>query len=156
MENMEEKNEIDEVKEECIEEVINEPERKVNIGIKIFIGLIVMCILFIGGGFVASNYIIFDKNENINLVINNKNVTGNLKKDIIIKNELIYMSIQDISNFFDKYIYEEEQVQKIITTYRTQIAEVSLIGTTIDINGEQKEMFRRSNRTRRNNIFTDI
>ena len=36
--------------------------------------------------YIANDFIIFDKNEKINLVINNNNITANLKKDIIIEN----------------------------------------------------------------------
>ena len=47
-----------------------------------------------------NNYIVLDKNKTTNLVINNKNVTSNLKKDIIIDGDNIYLSKQDLANFF--------------------------------------------------------
>ena len=59
------------------------------------------------------------KNDDIvdktNVIINNNNVTARLKKDIIIENDEIYMSMQDIRNFFDNYIYEETSQNRIIT-----------------------------------------
>ena len=59
--------------------------------------------------FIANDYIILDKNKTTNLIINNKNVTSNLKNEIMIKDDIIYLSKQDIANFFDKYIYEEKK-----------------------------------------------
>ena len=66
------------------------------------------------------------KNKNINLVINNKNVTSNLKKDILIDGDNIYLSKQDLGNFFDKYIYEDKENNNIVTTYNNKIASISL------------------------------
>ena len=82
---------------------------------------------------------VFDKNKNINLVINNKNVTSNLKKEIIIEDGNIYLSKQDIGNFFDKYIYEDKENNQIITTYDTKVAAISLDSEEITINGTKKE-----------------
>ena len=67
----------------------------------IIIGVILLGII----ACVANNYIIVGKNKMTNLVINNRNVTENLKKDILIENGEIYISKQDLGNFFDKYIY---------------------------------------------------
>ena len=61
--------------------------------------------------------------------------TARLKKEIIIENDEIFMSINDIKNFFDNYIYEEEAQDKIVTTYDENIAEVFFSGTHINING---------------------
>lgn len=78
------------------------------------------------------------KNDDIvdktNVIINNNNVTKKLKKDIIIENDEIYMSMQDIRNFFDNYIYEETSQNKIITTYDENIAEIFFEGTHMNLN----------------------
>ena len=66
-------------------------EKKKKRIIKIFITII--SIILIGViAYNINNYIILDKNKNINLVINNKNVTSNLKKEIIIEDDNIYLS----------------------------------------------------------------
>ena len=88
-----------------------------------------------------NNNIVFDKNKNINLVINNKNITSNLKKDIFIQDDEIYISKQDLGNFFDKYIYEDTQNNQIITTYDTKIAAISLDENKISINGVSKKTY---------------
>ena len=89
----------------------------------------------------VNDYIIWDKNQNINLVINNKNVTSNLKKDILIQDGEIYISKQDLGNFFDKYIYEDKDNNQIITTYNTKVAAVSLKENKININGANKNTY---------------
>ena len=90
---------------------------------------------------VASNFIILGKNKTTNLVINNNNVTLDLKNEIIIENDIIYLSKQDIGNFFDKYIYEDTETNKIITTYDKKIAAIGFEGNTININGSNKEIY---------------
>ena len=78
------------------------------------------------------------KNDDItnktNVIINNNNVTARLKQDIIIEDDEIYMSMADIKNFFDNYIYEEEVQDRIITTYDDNIAEVYFSGNHMNVN----------------------
>lgn len=106
---------------------------------------IIICIIaIIVLGIIAyniSNNIIVDKNKSINLVINNKNVTSNLKKEIIIENDNIYISKQDLGNFFDKYIYEDTENNNIVTTYNNKIASINLEKNKININGSTKNTY---------------
>lgn len=99
--------------------------------------VIVVCVL----GYIANDYIILDNNKHINLVINNKNGTLNLKKDIFIQDDEIYISKQDLGNFFDKYIYEDKENNQIITTYDTKIATISLEENKMSINGSNKDTY---------------
>ena len=115
-------------------------EKKKKTIIKTFITILV--ILAIGIiGYKINDYIILDKNKTINLVINNKNVTLNLKKDIFIEEDEIYISKQDLGNFFDKYIYEDTKNNQIITTYDNKIAAISLEENKININGSNKTTY---------------
>ena len=43
---------------------------------------------------------------------------------------------QDISNFFDKYIYQDEKAEKIVTTYDKKIAEIGFDENEINISEE--------------------
>ena len=106
---------------------------------KILIVILIIIILAIAG-LIASDYIIFDKNKKTNLVINNNNITSNLKNDVLIEDDIIYLSQDDISNFFDKYIYEEESINKIVTTYDKKIAEIGFENNSININGSNKSI----------------
>lgn len=104
--------------------------------------IIILAILIIAiVAYKVNDYIIWDNNENINLVINNRNVTSNLKKDVLIQDGEIYISEQDLGNFFDKYIYEDTQNNQIITTYENKIAAISLNENKININGSDKETY---------------
>ena len=91
--------------------------------------------------YVANDFIILDKNKKINLVINNNNVTSNLKKDVLVDNNVVYLSKQDIANFFDKYIYKDEKNNKIITTYDKKIASIGFEENEININGANKKIY---------------
>ena len=111
-----------------------EVEKKKKTIIRIFIAIIAIVIICIAG-YIANDYIILGKNKTTNLVINNTNVTGNLKQDVFIDGDNIYLSKQDLSNFFDKYIYEDEENNKIITTYEDKIATIGFDENKIEING---------------------
>lgn len=85
----------------------------------------------------APNY---EKNDTydttkINLIINNNNVTKKLKYDLFINDKkVIYMSKQDIANYFDKYIFLEEKTNQIITTYGEKVGVLPLNENIIKIN----------------------
>lgn len=104
--------------------------------------LIILIVIVLGiSGLIASDYIIFDKNTKTNLVINNNNITSDLKNDILIQDDIIYLSQDDVKNFFDKYIYREESIDKIITTYDKKIAEIGFDENKININGSDKNIY---------------
>ena len=114
-----------------------EIERKKKIIVRTGITILAIIVLFIVA-MIANNYIILDNNTTTNLIINNTNVTSNLRNEIIKEDGVIYLSEDDIANFFDKYIYLEEENNKVITTYNKKIAEVSLEENVININGADK------------------
>ena len=115
-------------------------KKKVTKALIILVAIIIIGVIL----YQINNNIVFDKNKNINLVINNKNITSNLKKDIFIQDDEIYISKQDLGNFFDKYIYEDTQNNQIITTYDTKIAAISLDENKISINGVSKKTYART------------
>lgn len=100
----------------------------------IIVAILIAIVIF------ALNTAKYYKNDDItdktNVIINNNNVTARLKKDIIIEDDEIYMSMKDIKNFFDNYIYEEQNKRSIITTYDENIAEVYFSGNHIKVNDQ--------------------
>ena len=114
-----------------------EKSKKAKKVINIVIGIVAFIIICL----IANNYIVFDKNKTINLVINNKNVTSNLKNQVLIENNTIYLSQSDIENFFDKHIYKEDETNEIITTYGKKIAAIGFEKNSININGSDKEIY---------------
>ena len=89
---------------------------------------------------IVNDFVIIDNNKTTNLIINNKNVTSSLKQKVLIEDDIIYLSKQDISNFFDKYIYQDEKTEKIVTTYDKKIAEIGFDKNEININGSDKQI----------------
>ena len=77
-----------------------------------------------------------DITDKTNVIINNNNVTGRLKKEVIIKDDEVYMSMSDIRNFFDNYVYEETTQDRIITTYADNIAEIYFSGNHMTVNDQ--------------------
>ena len=114
-------------------------KRKKNI-IRTFITIVALIVIFVVA-MIINNFIILDNNKTTNLVINNRNVTSNLKNEILIEDNIIYLSEGDISNFFDKYIYEDKETNQIITTYDKKIAAIGFNDNKITVNGSQKEIY---------------
>ena len=87
----------------------------------------------------AQNYLKESNENKINLIINNNNVTSRLKHDVKITDGIIYLSMDDIENFFDKYIYIEEEINEVVTTYDKKIASIGFDVNKITINGAIKK-----------------
>ena len=117
-----------------------EMEKKKKVIIRTFFTIVALIILFTIA-MIANNYIILDNNERTNLVINNRNVTSDLKNDVLIEDNIIYLSESDVANFFDKYIYQDEETNNIITTYEKKVAAIGFEENKITINGSEKEIY---------------
>ncbi len=117
----------------------NQLEKKRKIIIRTFLTIIALIIIFTVA-MVVNNYIILDNNTTINLIINNNNVTSLLKNDVLIEDDIIYLSEADVTNFFDKYLYHDNETNKIITTYGKKIAEIGFNENVININGSDKQI----------------
>lgn len=93
--------------------------------------LLIISIFWIAPNYVRTN----SENGKINIIINNNNITSKLKKDLYINEKnVVYMSVSDIKNYLDKYIYIDKQNKQIITTYGEKIAVLPLNVNTININ----------------------
>ena len=99
--------------------------------------LILLCVFILNK---AKNYIIEKTANEMNLIINNRNVTEDLKHPIVKENEIIYMSMDDIENYFDKYIHIEEDINEIVTTYDKQIASIGFETNKLTLNGSTKKV----------------
>ena len=77
----------------------------------------------------------------INLIINNNNVTKKLKYDLFINDKgVIYLSKNDIQNYFDKYILFEQESSKIISTDKDNIGVFTLDSENMVLNDNMKEL----------------
>ena len=115
------------------EEKINVPRLILRIVIvAIILGLMVFAIK------IAPNYARDEFADKTNLVINNNNITRNVKSNIFIEDNTIYLSTADMQNFFDEYLLVDEENQMIITTSNTKTVMIPFDETTINVNGVQK------------------
>ena len=118
-------------------EEIELKKKKIKKKFFIFLGLI-LCIII---AFIVNDYIIIGDNTKTNLVLNNNNVTSNLKHDVIVKDGTVYLSKDDILTYFDKYIYLEKETNEMVTTYEKKIASIGFKENKITINGSNKKIY---------------
>ena len=75
----------------------------------------------------AANHKKNDTAKRINVIIDNENVTDNLKSEVFLdENENVYMSFNDIGNYFDENIFYDNKYLRIITTTKTKIASLKI------------------------------
>ena len=100
--------------------------------IKTIVFLFLIGIIF----YLAPNYVKTDEVKGkVNLIINNNNVTSKLKKDMYVNDKkVIYLSITDVKNYLDKYVYYDTQNKQVITTYGEKIAILATEQNVININ----------------------
>lgn len=101
--------------------------------------VVILALLVVAGCafIIAQDYIKDPNKDKLNFIINNNNVTAKLKKNIFInENGDVYISKEDLKNYFDEYLYYDEDSEKIVTTSSTKVAKLELNNKTIDINGQ--------------------
>lgn len=118
-------------------EQIEKKKKKIT---RIFLTIVIIIAITVIG-MIANEFIILDNNKTTNLIINNNNITGNLKNEILIEDNIIYLSKDDIANFFDKYIYENKDTNQIITTYEKKSAAIGFEKNQITINGSEQKIY---------------
>lgn len=97
-----------------------------------------LCVVFILNK--APNYIRNDITSKTNLVINNNNITKNLRNDVIVEDGIVYISTQDIANFFDGSIFYDNKYDQIITTSDTKVATLKLNENQAEVNGSEIDL----------------
>lgn len=88
----------------------------------------------------AQNYVRNEISDKTNLVINNSNVTKSLKNDVIVENDVVYISTKDIANFFDGNIFYDNKYDQIITTSDKQVATLKIDKNKCTINSSDVEL----------------
>ena len=77
-------------------------------------------------------------NNKIQIIINNEDKTEELAEEIIKENGKIYMSLDDVKNYFDNTIYQEENGE-IITTSERKVACLGENREDVEINGSTQK-----------------
>ena len=120
-------------------------EKEEKNGIKInkvkFVRNIIISLIALGlvaGIFViAPNYMKPEDDGRTQLIINNNNLTtsNRLSNDVLIENGVIYLSKDDVSRFFDNYLYYESKYNQYITTTDTKVATIGVGSNKMEVNG---------------------
>ena len=103
-----------------------------NIKLIVAIVLFIFFIMFIKNLKSNSNNI---KNDKIQLLYNNENITAKLRYELINDNNQIYMSFEDLKSIFDENIYFEEKSETFITTSQKKLGAINKNSDNITING---------------------
>lgn len=114
-------------------------KKKNNFIKKFFIVCVIMAIvLFIL--MVAPDYI-KESNNKLNIIINYTDVTDSMKQEAYIdESGNLYLSNDDIKNFYDEYIYYDEKYDQIITSSDTKLARLLIGQNEKIVNGEESLM----------------
>lgn len=114
-------------------------KKKNNFIKKFFIVCVIMAIvLFIL--MVAPDYI-KESNNKVNIIINYTDVTDSMKQEAYIdESGNLYLSNDDIKNFYDEYIYYDEKYDQIITSSDTKLARLLIGQNEKIVNGEESLM----------------
>ena len=83
----------------------------------------------------------YERNEITNIFIDNNNITSNINNEIKIKDDIIYMSINDIKQFIDKTIYIEDKTDTIIMTSDKKLASIKINEKIITVNGTKINIY---------------
>lgn len=86
----------------------------------------------------APNYVKEANQLGVKLIINNNNVTKTIKKEIIFKDNQPFLSTDDIKNYFDEYLTEQDGC--IITTSRTKTVKIANNSDKMYVNGSYIDM----------------
>lgn len=117
----------------------NDTNQKKSNKFKIIITIVITLIALAIAAFamhIAPDYQKDGTEEMTNLVINNKNVTAKMKNEIYINDDgIIYLSKDDVQNYFDKYIKYYEEDKRLVTTYEDKIAILEGNNKLMEING---------------------
>src|SRR5574344_784290 len=100
---------------------------------KIVIVAVIMVAIFFALKY-ASNFEMKEITDRTNLVVNYTNVTAKMKNKVYIEDDVIYLSKEDIKNYYDKYIYYDKAYNRIITSGGDKIAYISMDKESTSIN----------------------
>lgn len=108
----------------------------------IVLGIILIVIIIIIGIVGKEDKV---KYKDLKVLINNEEISF---KDVKVEsNEIVYFSLSDVSNIFDKNIYYNDAEKELITTYNKHVALLKIDETfmvvndsNIDLNGRLKEI----------------
>ena len=109
-----------------------------------FVKLIIIALLLFGVAFAikfSPNFFTNEITDKTNLIINYSNVTGRMKQDLIVDdNGVVYLSLNDIQNYYDKHAYYDKEYKQIVTSTETKLAVLKIGENIMTVNGEEKQI----------------
>lgn len=133
------------MKKKRIKLKIKDPKR-----ILIFIGIIIILLLII---FATKKENIKQKDA-ISLIINNEDITAKLQNEIIVKDNVQYLSLEDVKNCLDENIYQEDK--NVITISDRKVTCLKLDKNTLEINGSTIQISGQLFKTEQGKIYLPI
>lgn len=104
--------------------------------VAIFIGIVAIIINL------APNYIRKEITGKVKVIINNNDVTENMKFNVYIdENQIVYISTKDIANFFDEDIFYDNKYEQIITSSNTKLATLKLNEKEMYVNSGKVKIY---------------
>ncbi|MBP3708175.1 MAG: hypothetical protein J6J36_06165 [Clostridia bacterium] len=97
----------------------------------LFITFVAICL------YIAPNYKKTGYEDKTNLVINYTNVTAKMKGKIIREGNEIYLSIDDIKNYYDKNIYIDEKYNVVVVAKDKYYACFDIKNNTLELNDKK-------------------
>ena len=94
--------------------------------------------------------------DKLSLIVENKDITAELKDGIIEQSDVLYLSFDDVKNIFDKTIYIEDKTGLIITVGKKKVAGFKVGETKSQINGSYIEMQNSAFKTEDGKIYLPI
>ena len=92
----------------------------------------------------------------LTLIVENEDITKELKDGIIKQNDTIYLSFDDVKKVFDKNIYIEDNTSLIITTGDKKVAGLKIGETKTQINDAEIEMQVAAFKTEKGKIYLPL
>lgn len=90
---------------------------------------------------IAPGYKRYKYKDVVNLIIDEHNVTEDLKNMLYInENKTVYMSEEDVRELFDENIYYDQQYNQIITTSYTKVANIEIEEKQMNVNDSKVNM----------------
>lgn len=99
----------------------------------IFVIVIFIAIILMIYNNKEKQYNIFNKKTQI--ILDNENITNNLKDNLILEDGKVYLSIGDIKTFFDESIYKEDLTNTLITIGNNKVVAIKENSNMLLING---------------------
>lgn len=124
---------------------IKDPKR-----LLIFIGIIIILLIIV----LATKKENIKQKNYISLIINNEDVTTKLQNEIIIKDNVQYLSLEDIKNCLDDNIYLEGE--NVITTSERKVTYLKMNKNSLEINGSTIQISGQMFKTEQGKIYLPI